>query len=31
MEQHDVAAAKGWRTVLKPNGHDVERSPFRHW
>ena len=26
MEQHDVAALKGWRTVLKPNGHDVERS-----
>ena len=25
-EQHDVAAAKGWRTVLKPNGTDVERS-----
>jgi len=27
-EQHDVAAAKGWRTVLKPNGKDVERRDF---
>src|SRR6185436_1782041 len=28
MEQHDVAAAKGWKTVLKPNGTDVERSHY---
>jgi SAM-dependent methyltransferase len=28
MEQVDVASLKGWQTVMKPNGHDVEQRDY---